>query len=70
MNVKKINDTWSHLRDILMQRPNVTKKEIQEIIEIDQALVTLGAIKLSININKDNLDAQTMLKQITEILNE
>ena len=70
MNVKKINDTWSHLRDILMQRPNVTKKEIQEILAIDQALVTLGAIKLSININKDNLDAQTMLKQITEILNE
>lgn len=70
MNVKKINDIWSHLRDILMQRPNVTKKEIQEILEIDQALVTLGAIKLSININKDNLDAQTMLKQITEILNE
>ena len=70
MNVKKINDTWSHLRDILMQRPNVTKKEIQEIIAIDQALVTLGAIKLSININKDNLDAETMLKQITDILNE
>ena len=48
----------------------ISEEDMKEISTIDQALVTLGTIKLFININKDNLDAQTMLQQITEILNE